>query len=204
MELKCLQVLKKNGVEITQFNPTPAMRLYALSAICDPEFANLEPEVVCKAIGLTKNSYKSFLQYEPYFSEWIEEVRLALGGKNKKRLLEMVGMERALAGEFNFWKPLAIREGVINPDTLNVGAAIPANLGALKGMNEQQLSELENSVMATLRSSGEPGEIAMVEGASGWEPEGDSGGAPEVPRSVVLDDELGSDGERALGELERF
>lgn len=204
MDLKCLVVKKVNGVEITQFTPTPGMRLFALSAICDPDCKNLEPEAICKAIGLSKNSYKTFLTYEPWFSEWVDEVRLALGGKSKKALLEMVGMERALAGEFNFWKPLAIREGVITPDQLNLGAAVPSNLGAMKDMSDEQLSALENTVMATLRSSGDPNEIAMVEGAGGWEPEGDSGGAAEVPRPVVLDDELGADGERSLGELERF
>lgn len=189
---------------MTEFRPTPGMRLFALSAICDPECRNLSPEDICRSVGLSKGSYKTFMSYEPWFSEWLEQVRLALGGKNKKAMLEMVGMERALAGEFNFWKPLAIREGVINPDQLNLGAAVPSNLGAMKDMSNEQLSALENTVMATLRSSGDPNEIAMVEGAGGWEPEGDSGGTAEVQGPVVLDDELGADGERSLGELERF
>jgi hypothetical protein len=202
--MNCLVTRKVNGVEVTQFNPTPSMRLFALSALCDPLYIGKDPEVICPAIGLGKSSWKRFQEFNPYFEEWLEEMRLAIGGKNKRNLLEMVGIERALAGEFNFWKAMAIKHGTIAPDQLNVGAVIPSNLGAMKDLDDKQLGSLENSIMATLRSESVPGEIAMAEGPDGWQPEGHSGGAAEVPGSVVLADDLGDDRECALGQLERF
>lgn len=202
--MNCLVTKKVNGISVTEFNPTPQMRLFALSAFCDPALSGKEPEFICASIGLSKSAWRRFMEFEPHFSEWLEDMRLTLGGKSKKRLLEMVGMERALAGEFNFWKPLAVREGVINPDQLNVGLNIPANLGALKDMNDEQLAGLENSVMAALRSETQPGEIAMVEGPGGWEPESNPGGAAEMQGSVPPTDELDPNREHSLRELEHF
>ncbi len=205
MEIKCLEVRKINGVEVTQFKPTPGMRLFALSAICDPLCSGKDPEEICKSIGLGKTSYSNFLKFEPYFSEWLDEVRLALGGKSKKHLLEMVGFERALAGEFNFWKPLAIREGVISEDKLNVGLSLPANLGAFKGMTDEQFDATENSIMDSLRGQANAGEITLLESDSGWKQEGDSFGVDEVlQKSVVLADDVGIDGKCRLEEIERF
>jgi hypothetical protein len=202
--MNCLVTKKVNGQDVVQFVPTPRMRLFALSLFCDPAMAGKEPEQICSAIGLGKSSWKRFQEFNPYFEEWLEDMRLALGGKNKRSLLELVGMEKALAGEFNFWKAMAVKHGTIAPDQLNVGVAIPANLGAMKDMNDDQLAGLENSVMAALRSESKPGEIDMVEGVDGWQPEGDSGGTAEVQGSVVLHNELAPDRECAYRELELF
>lgn len=201
------QVLVKResaGVEVFDFHPTPQMQLYAMMLFCDRTLSKRTPEAVCEAAGIPTSAYRRFLDYEPHFSEWLEDRRLILGGRSRKAVLEAVGMEQALKGEFNFWKAMAIKEGVIDPDRLDVGAAIPANLGAFKEMTPDELKTLENTVLADLRGEGVPGEIALVEGPSGWEPEGNPGGAPEVSGPVVLADELGSDGERALSELESF
>ncbi len=192
------------GVDLMVFNPTTQMQLFALTYLCDPEYKGKTPETICEAVGIARNSFDRFLKYEPYFSEWLEKRRLELGGRSRKVALETVGMERALAGEFNFWKAMAIKEGVIDPDKLDIGASLPANLGALKEMNVNDLKALENSVMASLRGENHAGEIAMVEGPQGWEREGDSGGNPEVPESVVLAPKLGADRERALAGLEPF
>lgn len=191
-------------MDVVEFCPTTQMQLFAMTYLCDPEFKGKQPETICEAIGLPTKCYGGFLRYEPYFSEWLERRRLELGGRSRKVALQAVGMERALSGEFNFWKAMAIKEGVIDPDKLEIGALIPADLGALRGMNGSDLKALENSAMAALRGEDKPGEIAMVEGPAGWEREGDSDGAAEVPGSVVLADELGTDGERALHQLLTF
>lgn len=199
-----LQKRTMAGVEFMEFTPTAKMQLFALSYLCDIEFKGKEPEYVCRAIGLSDAIYREFTRYEPYFSEWLEKRRLALGGRSRKAALEAVGIERALAGEFNFWKAMAIKEGVIDPDKLEIGAAIPADLGALRKMSDHDLKALENSVMASLRGEGEPGEIALVEGPSGWEREGDSGGTAEVQGPLVSAPELGPDRECALAGLDAF
>lgn len=193
-----------SGVELVEFNPNSAMMLFSMYAFCDKGLAGKRPEVICEAIGIPVNSYNNFQKYNPYFEEWLEKRRLELGGKSKRAALEAVGMERALAGEFNFWKALSIREGVIDPDKLEIGANLPANLGAFKGMSNDELNALENSTMASLRGEGVSGEIAMVEGPLGWEREGDSGGTTQVPRSLALHDEVGPNGKSSLSELESF
>lgn len=207
MAAEVLQKRVSAGVEYMVFVPTSQMRLYAMTAYCDrslPKHAT--PEQICTAAGLPFSAFERFQKYEPWFSEWLEERRIELGGKSLKTALEAVGTEQALRGEFQFWKPLAIREGVISPDKLEIGASLPADLGAYKEMKFDDLRALENTVLASLRGEGEtnPGEIALAQGPQGWERAGDPGRNSEVPRSVVLARELGADRERALSELESF
>lgn len=206
MAVEVLQKRIENGVELMVFVPTSQMRLYAMTAFCDRGARGRSPEAICDAAGLPHSAYDRFLKYEPWFTEWLEDRRIELGGKSLKTALEAVGTEQALKGEFQFWKPLAIREGVISPDKLEIGASIPSDLGAYKEMSPNDLRALESSVLASLRGEGEahPGEITLAEGPQGWERQGDPGGAPEVPEPVVLAGQLGSHGERALSELESF
>lgn len=205
MELQCLQTKKVNGQEVVSFVPLPSMRLFALSMFCDPDMRGKEPEEICQAIRLPKNSYRNFLKYEPYFSEWLDEFRLAMGGRSRKALLESVGMERALAGEFNFWKPLAIREGVISEDKLLLGASLPSNLGSFTEMSDEQLSATENSIMDSLRGKPDSGTIDLFESDSGWQPKGDSPGADPVREGpLVLVDKLGDDGKLGVDLDESF
>lgn len=196
MEMRQLRVKKVNGVEYTEFTPDPKMRLFALSYFCDKEFRGKDPVEICELIGIGKNAYKKFLSYDPYFSEWLEQQRLLLGGRSRKHMLEMVGMEKALEGEFNFWKAMSIKEGVISADTLNIGAALPSNLGHFKDMSDEQLLAAENTILANLRGQTEPATIDLSEGPGGWEPESDPPGtSPLCEGSLVLASELGPDGE---------
>lgn len=199
-----LQVRTVHGVEVVEFKPTPQMRLFAMALFCDPSLSGKEPEAICDSIGISHHAFKTFKSYEPHYSEWMEDFRLSLGGKNKRSALEAVGMQRALAGEFNFWKPLALREGVIEPDRLEMGISIPANLGAYRGMDDNKLKALENSVMESLRADDNSGTVDFSQSPDGWERESDSGGTSEVPLPVVLAPELGVDGESPLDGLESF
>lgn len=163
------------GVPVTVFNPNAAMMIFSMYAFCDKDLSGKSPEKICEAIGIARNSYDQFQKYNPFFEEWLESRRLALGGKSKKAALEAIGMEQALKGEFNFWKAMALKEGVIAPDKMEIGISIPSNLPALKELDDEHIAALENSIMATLRGESESGEIAMVEGPEGWEREGDPG-----------------------------
>lgn len=198
------KTMAPGGVEVVRFFPGPQMQLFAMLLYCDKELRVRTPEAILEAAGLPRGAYDKFLEYEPYFSEWLEERRLALGGKKLKAALEMVGTEQALRGEFNFWKPLAIREGVIGPDKLEIGASLPANLGAYREMKPDDLKALENSVLADLRADADTGTINLAQGPQGWERKSDPSGAAEVSESVVLAPELGGDRERTLRELESF
>ncbi len=170
------QTRKVGDVEFTTFLPDQKMKLFAMSLFCDKEISSGNTAVVCRAAGLPENSYEKFCKdYDPWFSEWLEQRRFALGGRNKRAALEAVGLEEALKGNFAFWKPLAIREGIIDHDKMEVGLNIPVSLPALKELDDSQLKSLEDTVMASLRGEADSGEIAMVEGPQRWEPEGDPG-----------------------------
>ena len=192
------------GVPVVTFEPTPQMRLFVMTALCDKSFQGKTPEEICVGIGIGKKSYEKFQSFDPWFSEWVEDQRIKVGGKNKRAALEFVGMQMALAGEFNFWKPLALREGVISPDRLEIGVNIPSSLPALRELNVDQLTTLENSILAELRAEADSGTITLAEGPDGWQREGDPGRADEVQGSVVLHPKLGTDGERALDGLDSF
>lgn len=163
-------------LEVMKFYPDQRMKLFAMTLYCDKSVSSGNPAAVCLAAGIPANSYERFCdQFGEFFEEWLEDRRLQLGGKNKKAALEAVGLEQALAGDFQFWKPLAIREGVIDADRMEVGFNIPSSLPALKELNVSELKSLENTIMAGLRGESEPGEIVMAEGPSGWERESDPG-----------------------------
>lgn len=163
-------------LEIMIFKPDQKMKLFAMTLYCDKTVSSGNPAAVCEAAGIPLNSYERFCdQFGEYFQEWLEERRLAFGGRNKKAALEAVGLEKALAGDFQFWKPLAIREGVIQKDSVEVGISIPSSLSAMGELGESDIAALENSVMASLRGEAHTGEIAMVEGPQGWERQSDPG-----------------------------
>lgn len=193
------------GITVIEFIPTPKMRLFAYAISCDQNFIGKDPEDVCAGVGIGRSAYKGFLKYDPHFTEWLEEVRTMFGGKNKRAMLEFVGMEKALRGDFQFWKPFAIKEGVINPDQLNHGTVLPANLGSLKDVSDDDLAKVRDSLLGSLRAVEDQRPIDMVEGDSGWEQASDLPGAPKVPEGpVALPPGVGSDRERALQELESF
>lgn len=163
-------------VEMMRFIPDQKMKLFAMTLYCDKEVVASNPAAVCEAAGIPRDSYERFCsQFGEYFEEWLEDRRLALGGRNKKAALEAVGIEKALAGDFQFWKPLAIREGVIQKDSMDLGISIPSNLGTLKELGADDLKALENSIMATLRGESQPSEIVMAEGPEGWQRQSDPG-----------------------------
>lgn len=163
-------------LEVMKFNPDQRMKLFAMTLYCDKTISSGSVTAVCEAAGIPPNSYDRFCeQFGEYFQEWLEDRRLALGGRNKRAALEAVGLEKALAGDFQFWKPLAIREGVIQKDSVEIGISIPSSLNALGELNDSDIAALENTVMASLRGENHAGEIAMVEGPKGWERESDPG-----------------------------
>jgi len=193
------------GVPVVRFNASPAMKVFAMTAFCDPEMSGKTPEEICRHAGISPSLYRKFLSYEPHFSEWLEDRRIALGGKNKKAMLEAIGMEKAMAGEFNFWKPLAQREGVISNDRLDIGDALPANLGSFENFSDEQLQGIRDSLLSGLRAVEDSGTIDLVEGAEGWQSKGDPTGTHPLPEEpVALATGMGADGERGEPGLESF
>ncbi len=192
-----------HGVKHISFNPTPKMRLFAYAVSCDKEYIGREDKLVLKALGLPANSTRSWRNdFNPYFDEWLEEIQCMFRGNNIKKMLEFVGLEKAFRGDFQFWKPFAIRERVISPDQLNHGLALPATLGAYADWSPEKVEQHRNSLLGNLRALENQG-TDIIPGEAG------SGGAEVHPRGVIdlleepvaLAEGLGIDGERALQDL---
>jgi hypothetical protein len=198
-QLEILQVRYLNGVKTISLSPTLKMRLFAISYYCDPEMKGMDPEEVLTRIGLPKSLITKWQkEFDPYFTEWMDDQRAIFTSGKAAKMLEAVGMERALSGDFQFWKPMSIKHKVIEQDgaTLTV---IPANLGAFNEWTPEQLNNHRDSLLSGLRGLENQGRADLAPSPPGGKPEGDPRRTIEVPaRSVVLDEGVGSDGERPL------
>lgn len=142
-------VKDKNG-KIVQydFKPTPEMILYA-QACALPENRSLTNEAVALKAGvslwkyrkwhtafITEQEIKGKMRRVNLFREWLTEY-LAITKLDYKEALKMVGRERALDGDFKFWKEEAATEGVIRDDTPQANIYnIPINLNDARTISE--------------------------------------------------------------------
>lgn len=184
------------GKEFITFSPTPKMRVFALAAFADPENRGREPEKILESLGMRKSLLKDWQQFNPYWEEWLGEMEVLFTSKNRKNMLDAVGFEKALSGDFNFWKQMALKEKVIDPESATIN--IPINLSAFDGWTDEQIIEHRNTLLSNARSLEDKGRDALAPGDIEGESEGDARGAIEVqPRSLVLDEGVGTDRERA-------
>lgn len=183
------------------FEPTPSMKLLAYAMFADPRTRKMSFNKILEEVGITEKGFKNWRKnFSPFFDDWLEEMRVLLKGNKdqKKNILEFVGMERALSGDPAFWKPLAIREGVISNDEVNVNL-IPANLGKYSELSEAEIDRHRNSLLANLRSVEDEGVITLATGTTEGEQGSDSSGTPEMlEEPLALPESLGDDGERTL------
>lgn len=201
-------LVEKNthGIKQMVFNPTPKMRLFAYAVSCDKEFIGKPDKAVLKALGLGQAELKTWRsQFNPYFDEWLEEIQCMFRGKNIAKMLEFVGLEKAFRGDFQFWKPFAIRERVISPDQLNHGLALPSNLGAYADWTDAQVEQHRDTLLGTLRALEDQGPNPLAKAPLERGSEGDPLGIIDVlEEPMALAAGLGLDGERpceGLGDL---
>jgi hypothetical protein len=197
-------VKNKYGVEETVFSPCPKMKMFAYTYSIDPDLKGKNPDLVCEALGLKKGQHREWeRKLNPYYEEWLEEVRVRHAPKNLRNMLEFVGREKAFEGDFSFWKVLALREKLIAPDS-SVVAVIPANLGAFSDWDEAKTIQHRNSLLASLRPMENEGGLDMAPGDSQGQPEGDPCRTIEVPKEpLALPESVVPDGERPLDGLEQ-
>lgn len=188
-----LEIEERNGVEVINYHPTPSMLLFA-HARANPRYARTSNEALLDALGMKKDQLERWRRLlDPHFSEWLDQTVAKISPANLKIALEAVGIEKALAGEFVFWKPLAIREKVISPDQTNV-SVIPSNLSGYDNLNESNIDGVRNALLQEARSL-EDGRISPMAQDAGKGPESESNSSrtDEVSEeSVVLDSRLGS------------
>lgn len=178
------------------FVATPKMRVFALAMFADPENRDKEPEEVLKQLGFSTTILKKWQAYDPYFSEFLEEMKILFSTKNRNKMLDAVGMEKALSGDFQFWKTMALKEKVIDPDNATL-TIIPANLGGFSEWSEQQVLEHTNNLMDSLRGVENKGVIDVAPSHPSGGHEGNSRRASSLSEEPLeISYEVGADGER--------
>jgi hypothetical protein len=185
MALSCLVEKIINGKKFVEFNPLPRMVLYAY-ARCEAKYADWSDDRVAEHVGVKPSTLATWRkEYDIYFEEWLEDFILLHSNRHFLRdALESVGVRKALEGEFNFWKPYAIREKVISPDsqTLNI---IPANLSNYDEWTPEQLVDERDRILASLRPMENQDGSGVGDTLEEPRPESGEGGTPALPPGPV-------------------
>lgn len=177
------------------FSPTSKMRAFAIALFAEPELRGKTPEDVLRYLGFSPKLFKEWQGYNPYFEEWLEEVEVTYSPKHIAREIEAVGLEKALSGDFNYWKLFALKHKVIQPDSATL-TVIPANLGNFSDWSESDVEKHRANLLDSIRGIQDQGRVDLAPENPGAGSEGDSRRASAVQQeSVEIPSTLGSDGE---------
>lgn len=189
--------VSQDGKERVSFVPTTKMRSFAIALFAEPDLRGKTPEDVLRYLGFSPKLWKTWQGYNPYFEEWLEEVEVQYSPKHIAREIEAVGLEKALEGDFQFWKLFALKHKIIQPDNATL-TIIPANLGNFSEWSEADVEKHRSNLMETIRGIPDQGrdDLAPEDSREGSEsnPRGTST-LPEEP--VEIPSTLGSDGEQS-------
>jgi hypothetical protein len=169
-----------NGKTEISFVPSPQMYAFAMARSL-PHHAHLDDKQVMETMNYNGDVVVRWRrEYNPHFDEWLEGYLLTHTSKKMlKAMLESVGVKKAMEGEFNFWKALSLREGVIKPDSMNLNV-IPIDLGKINDLDPEQLEGAKQALLESLRTPRDDGSTEMDGAAEEKGPQGHPTGATEV------------------------
>jgi hypothetical protein len=163
---------KGNEVGVT-FCPTGKMMEFAMRR-SSPKNIHKTNEEIFKEIGLSEQIIRSWQnKYNPHFDEWLAEA-LETYSAPLKEALYAVGVKHALAGDFNFWKPMAQTHGVISNEVVELNV-VSKEVKKLSEMTPEQLAEHQKSLMAAI-SEDDTGDGEVAYASSGEEQGSNSNG----------------------------
>jgi hypothetical protein len=187
---------RPDGTERVRFVPTSKMRAFAIALFAEPELRGKTPEDVLRYLGFSAKLWKDWQGFNPYFEEWLEAVEVQYSPKHIAREIEAVGLEKALAGDFQFWKPFALKHKIISPDNATL-TVIPANLGNFSEWSEADVEKHRTNLMETIRGIQDQGRYDLVAETPGTGSEDHSRRVTSVPEEPLeVPSTLGSDRER--------
>lgn len=162
--MSCLVSKMINGKTEITFVPSPQMYAFAMARALPPNADKKDTDVM-ETVGMVGQTlYKWRQDYNPHFDEWLEGYLITHTSKKMlKAMLESVGVQKALEGEFNYWKVLALREKVIQPESFNLNV-VPIDLGRIGEMNDIELEAAKQTLLESLRTPRDTGESG-VDGA---------------------------------------
>lgn len=171
-----------NGKTEVQFVPMSQMYAFAMARAM-PQNAAKDDAEICEFINLKKQTLNNWRNdYNPYFDEWLENFILTHTNKKLlKQMLEAVGIKKALEGEFNFWKSLALREKIITPEAMNLNV-IPVDLKNYDEWNESEIASQRQALLDSLRPALDQGGFGVDDAAQEAGAQGSSHGANPVQK----------------------
>jgi hypothetical protein len=168
-----------SGVDVIEYNPTVKMLLFVY-ARCHPKMQAMDDEAVLLQLGFPRDQLSRWREkHNPHFDTWYEEwmENFTSGASSVRFALEAVGLKKAFGGDFQFWKPFAIKHQVIKPDEQNINL-IPSNLGDYDNLSESEVDAMRNSLLQTVRGVEDQGGTQLPG-------EADSGGEASDPFGVI-------------------
>lgn len=178
--MSCLVSKMINGKTEITFVPSPQMYAFAMARAL-PNNADKKDIDVMETVGMVGQTlYKWRQDYNPHFDEWLEGYLITHTSKKMlKAMLESVGVQKALEGEFNYWKVLALREKVIQPESFNLNV-VPIDLGRMGDMSDAELESARKTLMASLLPVRDEGGIGVADSPQEEGPKSNPTGTVEV------------------------
>lgn len=178
-----LTVEVKNGKSFVKFVPDAKMFAFASSRAL-PENLTKKDQAICEQINLPYSTLQRWrAESNPYFDEWVENYLLLNSGGQKllKKMLEDVGIKKAMEGDFAFWKALSIKYGVIAPDSANLNL-VPVNLQNYDQWTPEQLEAQRNTLLQSLLPVADGAGSEVAPASEAGRPEGDPGRTSPLPK----------------------
>ncbi len=139
---------KGNEVGV-RFNPTAKMLEFAV-ARCVPKNCDKTNEEICEKIGISPRTIEEWQRkYGEHFSDWLGEAMETYSAPIKEALHNL-GLKKALDGDFNFWKMLAVHHKAVEPDRVDVNI-LPQRVKKLEEMSAEELQEYQERLLASGR-----------------------------------------------------
>lgn len=157
-----------------KFKPTTLMLLMLYECV-NPKNAHLSTREIFKQRGV---AYKNFVGWQKEYIDKIEQIdpetkektyeernwfvlwweeQISLSRIDLRQMLAQVGMQRALKGDYNFWRDLSKTWGVIaNEEKEAPVRGIPLNLGK-ENASIDEIRIAKHKLLAAHRGVGDPG-----------------------------------------------
>ncbi len=145
-------VFDRNGQQIgIKFYPTPNMRIWVQERV-KPEHKGKSDEEVARSMGANESYVKYWAnRYGEHFLDWYE-IELERAISPIKALLHAVGIEKALEGDFQYWKELSRTWGVISAEQVEQKISVSRAADQYDNLTEEQLIERQKKLIRQAQS----------------------------------------------------
>lgn len=140
---------RNGGLVRTEFIPTADQIRYAAarSSLANEKKSDSE---LLKELGISKGAIQRWMnEYDPHYSQWLywfmENLRAPI-----RDALAGIGLDRAMRGEYNFWKDMARTHGAISSDKQEIKLTVSRGVDELASLTPEQLEAEQHRLIGEL------------------------------------------------------